>query len=260
MNIKLSKNNYFNSDEIHLYHNKLIINNNKYKINREISIIKENDIDLNLFFLYNEFNRIRRLNKFKDFLVIFSDNIEGIFIEFSVNIHNQNTQDITIYIGYDFIYNTSANDILVFFCHELGHLLDSKNINDAYIRLEKTKKTSAWILTALVIYTFIYFRKELLFSTISILLILLIKIVTNKLFFLLQQKISRNQEFRADEFAVYLMRSPDKVLKSYEFLQTIYNQPEKNLLTDSHPTLPQRISYIKANFWFALFLNKIFKI
>lgn len=260
MNIKLDTNNYITTEDISLYHNKIIINNNKYKINKDIAIIKEDDKDLNLYFLYQEFNRIRKLNKFKDFLIVFSDNTEGIFIEFSVNAYNQNTQDITIYIGYDFIYNTSENDILVFFCHELGHLMDSKQINNAYLKINNIKKISATLLTTIFVSAFFYFKSEVIFFIMALLLIIITKLTLNKTIFLLQQKISRNQEFKADEFAVFLMKSPEKVLESYEFLQKIYNQPETNSITDSHPTLQQRINYIKKTFWFALFLNKIFKI
>lgn len=252
-----------NCNEIKLFNNNFIIEGKKYPISSKPQIMKDEYNYIDLEFLYKEFKRIKKQQKFKDFLIILSDEIEGIFIEFSINPENMNAQDITVYIGSDFINLTDEIDILSFFCHELGHLLDSENLykNEQTVSYIKNIIITLTVAFNLYVSYFIYTNQLSYLYYTSILLVfglmgVFTKIINERLI----NYYSRQGEYNADVFAVKLMRSPQKVIDSYIFLQTIFNEPEVNTIDSTHPSLPQRIKYLKRRFFIHLFLSKIFKI
>lgn len=258
MNINYG-NNTILSNQINLYQDKFIINNRKHKINKNC-LIELNSNELDVFHLYTEFNRIRKAAKFEDFLIVLSEDIEGMFIEFTMNEFKVNSRDVIVYIGHDFLSNSDETDILVFFSHELGHLLDGESIygnQRKEVFIKKALFAFYFIANSYLIY--LLTKKDLnSYYILSLILSGLMGGLSKKIGYYLNKFFSRQEEYNADVFAVKLIKNPAKVIASYEYLQSVIQEPESFSIDSTHPSLPQRIRFLKKRFFFYLFINKIF--
>lgn len=213
-----------------------------------------------VFLLYDNFNQIKKKFNFTDIdLVIESDSMN-----FQVNYEydNRTFRHLFISMGDFYLKNFNEADLLVFLCHELGHILDVKNIYNSdknnFIRLKLLRFFYIFIIILLTSVLKKYEFNNYIFMSIFIMMNLSLALFLKLLNKLKLAMESRKQEYVADKYAVQVMGDLMLVLAAYNKLSVVMNDNDSRSFFSSHPSLKQRIRRLKFRYWYLYLWNKIF--
>lgn len=149
---------------------------------------------------------------------------------------------IKIFLHENLINNFSEKDILVFIFHEIGHLLD---INHSISNSKKLKIIK--LLTFFILIGVSTYLKSLYLILFNLCLYwFLIKYI--------EANMSRRQEYYADSYAVKISGHVNNVVSALKKLN-IYSGDHDAGIFSSHPSLKQRINYLKIKYFWHYFLK-----
>jgi hypothetical protein len=186
---------------------------------------------------------VRRIKKQRlKYLISFelTNDIEQLmYIEY--NYGNKGLSEIKIFMHYNLISNFSEEDIIVFIFHEIGHLMD---INHSSSNKNKLKIIN--LLSLIIIVGSAIYLKNIIIILISFILYwLFIKYI--------QANMLRRQEYYADSYAVGISGHVNNVINALVKLNTYTGNIDSHIFS-SHPSLKQRINYLKIRyFWHYIF-------
>lgn len=214
---------------------------------------------IDLSYLFTQFKIIQKKLKIPLFTILIEDTGNGMFIELFYSPEGKVSHSV-IHMNSSFISALEEKEILIFGCHELGHVLDADRLikNQAIFKYWDLILKPLSIL-AIGITQFLYIKdlpswaQLVLFLTITFTVFGTI-VLLKKLF---QALLSRQAEYRADAFSVKIFGDLDSILNCLNLLSTIEEMPTKKNLFSSHPTFEQRIKALRRRFWYKLLLKKI---
>lgn len=174
--------------------------------------------------------------------------------------HEGKIHSTNIYLGFDLISVVDEKEIVIFACHELGHLLDAKSLisNQNFIfSFSRFIKFSGLILIS-ALYVMFFQKESTLLKTFYFLCSCLayfggMEIIKR----MLAAYWQRRAEYEADAYAVKLFGDLDAVVRAISSLKEIEDIPTDGNLFSTHPSMDQRINALKRRFWFKIFKKSI---
>lgn len=244
------KNDLYNLETLNIFNGFIFFGKNKYKIQDVVFIIESENRIIEMSSIYKKLDRINKKYKLKEYLIRIEKDFDN--IEVSVDHTGSKIHEIEIRVGYTFIKDFTEDELLVYLAHEIGHIMDFDYTvkKNKYIAMAKSL---GGVLTVLGVPGLIYYFNGYDDSFKIKLLISLIIWVPSYLIFLkyLKSFLSRNQEYNADTNAVEILGDVDKVIKAFYSLQfAMESYEEKSSIFSSHPSLNQRMKYLKKRYFY----------
>lgn len=238
----------------------IYIGNHRFNIKDKWALERLNqEGTVDLTYLLTKLNSIKNKLKFSLINFIISEEVDGMYIEITYSPEGP-VAGATIYINALFISSLEEKDILIFTCHELGHLLDSERLIETELFFQKWDQILKPLSVAGVGSFYFYYLRDfsnlLQFFLVSGAAVVCFGLIAFLKKFL-QAYFQRRSEYRADILAVKLFGDLDAVINSLQLLSEIEEIPTQKKLFSSHPTLEQRIQALKVRFWYKILFKFI---
>lgn len=237
--------------------NQLIFNSESILLDKKINISKKDSIEI---ILNNEKISITKLIKLikqighqKNVYYFITEDYDNVHIEYEQNINDGNFIKIDIYIGCNMLYYFSVSDLAVFISHEVGHLLDTRN------ELKYEKANKIYNILFLILSIVITINKWNKYNFIQILMLFSFFGILS---LLIKRYHSRKLEYNADIYAVKILGDYHAVIQSYVKLGEYFPEEKENIkkILSTHPSINERVRYIKAKYWYLLLWDFLFSI
>ena len=241
----------YECEKLSIYNGKIVLNNKKISLN-EIKIVGSEE-EISLATIYKQLSKINKRFKIKDYIIILDDNFDN--MEVQLEYRDSKIKDIVIVIGINFLYTFTEREILVYLAHELGHILDF-DFSLKKKRFLNTIKEIGKIVSTLIVpvglfYYTRYINDEVSFNYLAVFSIIIFSSLYSFFIKYLDSYYSRSQEYNADKLAVKLLGDAQEVIDAFLLLQEHTGQyDDKSSIFSTHPTLNQRINYLKVRYFY----------
>ena len=242
---------------LNIYNGKVILNNKNNDLSKVEIIGPDHEIKLDS--LYKELKKINNRYKLKEYLIIIDENFNN--MEVSLQYKKNKIVDIKIRVGAEFLYQFTKEEILVYIAHEIGHILDFNSALKEK-KILKSIKEFGKVVSTIIFPLYYYFYMDTQKYPLILFFTALMMFSVSYAFFIKYIKafMSRKLEYNADVLAVKILGDVKKVIDAFYVLKIITGQnQEKSGLFCSHPSLKQRVNYLKLRFWYQYVFYWLFK-
>jgi hypothetical protein len=243
------ENSLYEFEVLNIYNGKILIDG-KYYSTKNVFLITD-DNELSVGSLYSQLEKINKKYKLAEYVIAVSEDYSN--MEVAVNHTGKDIHEIRIVIGVNFINDFSEEELLIYIAHEVGHVLDFKFTlrKNKYLNLIKFICCFLSIVVVPIMY-YIYFGLNEFYQikifSIMMLLLVIYKTTIDKYF---KAFFSRKQEYNADSNAVRIVGDVTKVIKALIALQYVLGSFDpKSSIFSTHPSLSQRISYLRTKYFY----------
>lgn len=250
------KNDHYEIDILNISNGNVFIDQKKINI-KDVGIAIEgsNGEELDMGKLYLKLEKINKKYKLEDYLIVINKNFENIEVE--VQHSKDKIHGILITIGYKFIKDFTEDELLVYLAHEIGHILDFNFTVRKHTYLKSAKVFGA-IMTIIGLPALYYYQYGLNeYYQIKLFLVLLSWIAIYAVFLkYLSSFLTRLQEYHADSNAVEILGDVEKVIVALTTLQyELEEYEEKSSIFSTHPSLTQRMRYLRQRYFYHYILK-----
>lgn len=256
---------FFDFSLLTVVNNIIKINNKDYiadsgwLLARDVPLEERDTFDLS--FIIKKLNQLKKSKKLQDIILILDYNTPTMAIEINHS-GNGKISNIAISASPSFLSMLEEDDVFVFICHEIGHLLDISSL----IRTERFIKTYDFFtkISGISCAIALYFHLRIDLSYLALIGTIFLFFITyfSSLVFLkklITAYLSRLGEYQADILAVKLHGDLNAVINSFKVLQELEDIPLNSGWFSTHPSVLDRINHLKRTFWFRRLINKLFK-
>lgn len=221
------------------------------KVGKDVVLVYK-EVNIDLFLFIDSIKKVLKKIKFPDVEVVILKESDAMSVSF-LNSYD-NVEKIVIYVGADLFLFFTLEEILIFVCHELGHVEDQKYIY-------KVEKKLSLISNFLKIFCSFFLGAGVWFLMIEasfgekvfwLMALIFSQLIIYTLYQLYYFSLLKKKEYNADIFAANLIGDHKKVALAFVKLSKVVGEEEDEGegFFSTHPSLSERIKYLNKYFWY----------